>query len=282
MSGNPGNIGSRIAELLADEAAAALAAEDQRELEQLARQVPATEREAFLRAASLVQVSCLRQDGRAVVRMPAKLRARLAEQGEALVARQRGASVADLGAARERRKPADPAPATSVPGAVPARANRAAAWSGWAVAAGLALALAGVLGTGSGPADTTALPDRAALLAAADTLRAEFAGSGGRYAAVTGDVVWSDRHQSGYLRFANLPVNDRSVAQYQLWIIDPDRDQHPVDGGVFDVTASGEVVIPVQAKLAVDRPTTFAITLEKPGGVVVSSGPLLVVANTAS
>lgn len=281
MSGNQGNVGSRIAELLADEAAAALAAEDRHELEQLARQVPPAEREAFLRAASLVQVSCLRQDGAAVVRMPARLRARLAEQGEALVARQRAPSVADLGAARERRKLADAA-ASIAPAAAPA-VSRAPAWSGWAVAAGLALALAGVLGSGSRPiADASALPDRAALLAASDTLRADFAGSDSRYAGVTGDVVWSDRHQAGYLRLANLPVNDRAVAQYQLWIIDPDRDQHPVDGGVFDVTASGEVIIPVQAKLGVDRPTTFAITLEKPGGVVVSAGPLLVVATTAS
>jgi hypothetical protein len=50
---------------------------------------------------------------------------------------------------------------------------------------------------------------------------------------------------------------------------------------VFDVTAAGEVIIPVQARLGVDQPTTFAITLEKAGGVVVSAGPLLVVASTA-
>jgi anti-sigma-K factor RskA len=281
MSGHPGKVGTRIAELLADEAAASLAAEDRRELEQLARQVPGAEREAFLRAASLVQVSCLRQDAGAVVRMPAHLRARLAEQGEALVGRQRPASVADLGAARERRKVADPVPAATVPAPPRAGGNRSATWSGWAVAAALALALAGVLGAGPQPAGTTALPDRAALLAAGDSLRADFAGSDARYAGVTGDVVWSDRHQAGYLRLANLPVNDRAVAQYQLWIIDPDRDQHPVDGGVFDVTAAGEVIIPVQARLGVDRPTTFAITLEKAGGVVVSAGPLLVVASTA-
>jgi anti-sigma-K factor RskA len=76
-----------------------------------------------------------------------------------------------------------------------------------------------------------------------------------------------------------MPVNDPGEAQYQLWIIDPERDTHPVDGGVFNVSSSGEVIIPVQARLPVDRPTTFAITLEKPGGVVVSAGPLLVVAS---
>jgi phosphotransferase system IIA component len=56
-----------------------------------------------------------------------------------------------------------------------------------------------------------------------------------------------------------------------------------VDGGVFDIQASnGEVIIPINAKLAVNKPTAFAITLEKTGGVVVSAGPLLVVASAGS
>jgi hypothetical protein len=60
--------------------------------------------------------------------------------------------------------------------------------------------------------------------------------------------------------------------QYQLWIFDAARDQrYPVDGGVFDVPANaGEVVIPIRASLMVRKPAAFAVTLEKPGGVVVS------------
>ena len=57
------------------------------------------------------------------------------------------------------------------------------------------------------------------------------------------------------------------------------RDANPIDGGVFDVPAGvGEHVVRIEAKLQVLRPQAFAITLEKPGGVVVSDGPLLVVA----
>ena len=71
--------------------------------------------------------------------------------------------------------------------------------------------------------------------------------------------------------------------QYQLWIVDPERAAQPVDGGVFDVQAgTREVIIPINAKLAVNNPAAFAITLEKPGGVVVSAGPLLVVASAGS
>jgi anti-sigma-K factor RskA len=77
-----------------------------------------------------------------------------------------------------------------------------------------------------------------------------------------------------------MPANDPSVAQYQLWVVDPDRDSNPVDGGVFDIPSGQQsVVIPINAKLAVDDPTVFAITREQPGGVVVSKGPLLVIAS---
>ena len=68
-----------------------------------------------------------------------------------------------------------------------------------------------------------------------------------------------------------MPPNDPSQEQYQLWIIDPERDAEPIDGGVFDVASSGEVVVPIQAKLKVLKPAAFAITIEKPGGVVVST-----------
>lgn len=89
--------------------------------------------------------------------------------------------------------------------------------------------------------------------------------------AVEGDVVWSNARQSGYMRFVGMPVNDPLVEQYQLWIIDPERDEEPIDGGVFDVTSDGEAIVAINAKLAVLDPAAFAITIEKPGGVVVST-----------
>ena len=88
----------------------------------------------------------------------------------------------------------------------------------------------------------------------------------------------ADLHFLRELR-AGMAANDPANAQYQLWIIDPDRDARPVDGGVFDVPAgAAEVIVTIDAKLAIARPTAFAVTLEKPGGVVVSDGPLLIVA----
>jgi hypothetical protein len=85
-----------------------------------------------------------------------------------------------------------------------------------------------------------------------------------------GDVVWSEARQQGYMRIRGLAANDPKAAQYQLWIFDGRRDQaHPVDGGVFDVV-DGEVVVPIRAAIQVFEPKLFAVTVERPGGVVVS------------
>lgn len=98
-----------------------------------------------------------------------------------------------------------------------------------------------------------------------------------RDAADWGEVVWSDSLQKGYMRFRGLAANDPSVEQYQLWVFDSARsDEHPVDGGVFDlaaVKATGDYrgqIVEIQAKLPVSEAVMFAITVEKPGGVVVS------------
>lgn len=92
-------------------------------------------------------------------------------------------------------------------------------------------------------------------------------------AGVTGDVVWSDARNEGYMRIAGLAPNDAAVEQYQLWVFDADRDdRYPVDGGVFDIPASApEVIIPITTKVRVAEATLFAVTVEQPGGVVVSS-----------
>ncbi len=96
---------------------------------------------------------------------------------------------------------------------------------------------------------------------------------------VRGDVVWDARTQTGYMRFVGLRRNDPATAQYQLWIFDGSRDErYPVDGGVFDVRGDGdEVIVPIHARLPVGTPLAFAVTVERPGGVVVSDRSRVVV-----
>ncbi|MEP7074492.1 MAG: anti-sigma factor [Acidobacteriota bacterium] len=161
-------------------------------------------------------------------------------------------------------------------------------WLGWAVAAAALIALiANVyltqirpgkeIAKGPTPTPTVAVPtlvqQRQQLMETApDITKASWAkGNMKEIAAVSGDIVWSDSKQAGYMVLRGFPINDRNKQQYQLWIFDETQsDKTPIDGGVFDVNENGEVVIPINAKLGASHPKLFVITMEKPGGVVVS------------
>ena len=86
---------------------------------------------------------------------------------------------------------------------------------------------------------------------------------------VTGDVVWNDELEEGYLRFVGLEPNDPNVEQYQVWVVDRRGMEQKVSGGVFDVNARGEIIVPIDPSLDVSRVSLFAITIEEPGGTVV-------------
>jgi anti-sigma-K factor RskA len=160
-------------------------------------------------------------------------------------------------------------------------------WLGWALAAAACVALAVNLwltriqppteivnktpepAATPKPAEPTLVEQREQLLAAADAIKTVWTNPK-QPSEIIGDVVWSNSAQKGFMRFRALPANDPNVETYQLWIIDKTQ-KHPIDGGVFDVTAAGEIIIPIDAKIKVKEPTTFAVTAEKPGGVVVSA-----------
>jgi len=88
---------------------------------------------------------------------------------------------------------------------------------------------------------------------------------------ISGDLVWDTKGQSGSMKISGLPKNDPSEKQYQLWIIEENGRDKPVDGGVFDITSDGEVYVVMQPKLVASKPSQFVITLEKSGGVVQSN-----------
>ena len=94
----------------------------------------------------------------------------------------------------------------------------------------------------------------------------------------SGDVVFDPVTQQGFMRL-RLQANDPRQREYQLWIFDGERDdRYPVDGGVFDVpTGAAEVIVPITARVRVGKPVLFAVTVERPGGVVVSAREHIVV-----
>jgi hypothetical protein len=124
------------------------------------------------------------------------------------------------------------------------------------------------------PSTPTPAQEREALLARPDSLKVSLGITKDPAAAgASGDVVWDPATQRGFVRFTGLKPNDPQKHQYQLWIFDGDRDQrYPVDAGVFDVpTDASEVIVPLRAALLVHAAKAFAVTLEQPGGVVVSA-----------
>lgn len=156
-------------------------------------------------------------------------------------------------------------------------------WLGWALAGAASVALAlNVFVSEQKQIPTAAVTtvetkpslteERSKFIAAtADVTTVDWAVDEKKPEGVTGDVVWSQSQQKGYMRFRGLAVNDKSKETYQLWIFDENQPQTtPVDGGVFDIDANGEIVVPIDAKIRVGKAIAFAVTVEKPGGVVVS------------
>lgn len=162
-------------------------------------------------------------------------------------------------------------------------------WFGWAIAAAACVALIGtfiyeqnrigdlqakVMQLTPTPVVEETLAQKRDRLKkeAADVTRAEWTkGNVKDSEGVMGEVVWSDEKQEGYMTFRGLPVNDANKEAYQLWIFEDGKlESHPKDGGVFNVSSDGEVVVAIKAKLKTNAPKAFAVTIEKPGGVVVS------------
>jgi hypothetical protein len=256
----PGDL-SRIDELLADRAMEGLPLDEERELDRLLSEAGDVDDEAFDRAAAATDLALGSQRFEP---MPRELRDKIAA---ARIASRQAAERPVL-----RSVPAEPGP-----GALrPASAQRPpfVLWSGWVAAIAASLVALFVTRPSSEPpvAQPPSIVDE--VMHAKDTIKVAWKPTDdpdGKL--VHGDIVWCNSMQKGFIRLAGLPRNDPAKRQYQLWIFCKQRDdRYPVDGGVFDIDAStGDVIVPVQAKLEIGAPKMFAVTIEQPGGVVVSA-----------
>jgi hypothetical protein len=236
---------NRFEELCAGRALGDLSPEEERELDALGRQLGIEPDAAFELLATSLEMEALKGSHEP---MPAGLEARLL------------ACAADLSGGM---------PQNVVRPEVPAwRRILGNPLTGWAAAA--AVAVFALLGSPRQAPLSPALAESELRSEARDLIERNFEGLG-EFKGAGGKVVWSDQFQQGFMTLSGIPVNDPGKAQYQLWIVDPKRDEAPVDGGVFDIPTDGSpVVIPISAKLALSNPQAFVITLEQPGGVVKS------------
>ncbi|MEM9915138.1 MAG: anti-sigma factor [Planctomycetota bacterium] len=256
----------RLLELLADHALGELTPAEREEMNTLLQDHPELQDDALEEAAALLLVAEAVGPGEAS--MPAGLSERLTADAEAFV------------------QEAAPGPANA-DDAPPSGRSSGSAVLGFiggvlatAAAVGLYFGVLSVTSSSVSPAGQQAYAQY--MQSHPEAVQIAWAGLEADYQQVAGEVAWSGKTQDGYMVFDGLPANDPAEAQYQLWIVDPTRDEFPVDGGVFNVAdhlaADGKAYVPIDAKLRVDQPAAFALTLEKPGGVVKSNNALLVVA----
>lgn len=255
----------RVLELITERAIFGLSEEQQRELQELTGGKPAqADAEAFELAAAAAQLAMT-----ATMPMPATLRRRLERAAdEFIAARAAGAS------------PGPAVAGTIGPGASAApRRGPGSGVMAWLAAAACLLLAVAAWWPSVAPAPSLAAQREALVAGAGDLLRLNWGDFNSldekkeppELKGITGEVVWSDARQAGFLTFRNLPVNDPTKEQYQLWIVDAQRGLgQRVDGGVFDVSTPGECIIAINGKLRVTRAIGFAVTIEKPEGVVVS------------
>jgi len=263
-----------LLDLLTERALGELSPENQRRLDELLENSGLEGGDDLDLAAAAAMNAFGKADGRAdAAAVPDGLKQKLMADAEGYFSEATGSRVSDIETVRASKTAAN-------------RNSRSRALTsrfgplGWAVAATLAVFVVLAYRPDAGQDAMDPATARAALIEQRETVVVEWNSSDiPAYTGVRGDVVWNDERQAGFLRLAGMPPNDPQISQYQLWIVDPERDANPVDGGVFDVPrGSDEVIIPINAKLGVSRPTAFAVTREQPGGVVVSDGPLLIVA----
>lgn len=227
----------QIADFLADRAMEGLSPQESAELSRLLEASPGTDAEAFDRVAAALAVALSPPNPGA---MPAALRARILAQARPKFG------------PRPKPKP-----------------RRFLAVAGWSVAAAGWLVAAWAWSPPKAPESPEIGMER---------LRGEVGSIPFKATAhplaqgASGDLVWSQDRQSGYLKLTGLAPIDPSRGAYQLWIFDEARDtRYPVDGGVFTIAeGSKPVVVEIHIPLHVNRPGLFAVTLEPAGGVVVS------------
>jgi anti-sigma-K factor RskA len=254
----------RLHELLADQALFGLTAEEQDELRAMLAS-SSIDPQSFDYAAAMVALTFL---PKTTEPLPAEIEARIKKAAEAFV--RVGPQPPKANAT-----PVDRFRQQEVKAAPPLRRWKLEAVA-WRLAAALAAAFLLVAWQvrWPHPRDMSAAENRALLLKQApDVVQVGWTATQDPNAkGATGDVVWSVDRQQGFLRVKGLLANDPQKNQYQLWIFDGHQDdRYPIDGGVFDVdSASGDVIVPIHAALRAADPRMFAITLERPGGVVVS------------
>ncbi|QKK09969.1 MAG: anti-sigma factor [Planctomycetota bacterium] len=246
----------RLLELLADREVESLSDADRHELDALLAETPDADDGSMEQAAVMAMLGSLG----VADEMPAELRRSTLAAIEVSDTSTSGTTPVPAAAEAPLRiagTPADaPAPRVSV-----------IAWSGW-IAAAACLVVAGLTVLNS-PRPLPPTEARSRFLQTASDVAVANWGDwdNPEQPGVTGTIEWSESAQKGYMTFEGLAVNNPTVEQYQLWIIDERGMEQRISGAIFDADSEGRVVVEVDPAIEVHNAAMFAVTIEKPEGV---------------
>ncbi|MHC4990041.1 MAG: anti-sigma factor domain-containing protein [Planctomycetota bacterium] len=246
----------RLHDLLADRATQGLSPREEAELERLLAEAGDVDPLSYDWAAAALDVAFTMAEQEP---MPQTLQQQVEGGAAAWFAKSRGIRLTGVDDTRSVKAPPPPMASSSL----------SLAWLPWLVAAAcLALTLT-VVWPEPRPTPPGLEAQLTTLVGTPGTTTLPWQGRQG----VAGEVIWNQTQQKGFLRLTNLTPNDPKLMQYQLWIFDAGREARgeeriAVDGGVFDVSGTGTLIVPIDAKIQVLEPKLFAITSEPPGGVV--------------
>ena len=243
--------------LLADRAIQGADAAEEAAIRCLMQQTPSMDAESFDRAAAALDLALQQGHEEAI---PAHVLDKLQAQAASI----------KLEAQPSNKAIIQPVAVSSTPrsGRRSGIAN-AVAWTGWLVAAVVLLAM--WLPSSPKMPSIDQLMQQGALVVKGQV------GKEGK-PDLAGEFIWDSKTQQGYMKLTGFDVNDPTVSQLQLWIFD-EKDftkDTPIDGGVFNITSKNEVLIPIKPNLKVGNPHLFAITVERPGGVMKSERKKLI------
>jgi anti-sigma-K factor RskA len=91
-------------------------------------------------------------------------------------------------------------------------------------------------------------------------------------------IVWDAERHRGVVKLVNVPP-PASGKDYQLWVIDEKRPEHPVSAGVVPMAAAGATRMPFTTTQPIEKAQMFAISVEPAGGMPKPTGDIVLTGN---
>jgi anti-sigma-K factor RskA len=91
-------------------------------------------------------------------------------------------------------------------------------------------------------------------------------------------IVWDAEQHRGVVRLVNVPP-PATGKDYQLWVIDESKPDHPVSAGVVPMATEGATRVSFATAQPIEKAHMFAISVEPAGGMPKPTGDIVMAGN---